>query len=183
MAATPDRERLSAEQPAEHGAVATFGRMDRARRAMDALQRAGVEATLIHLRGPEAERAAGQVDTTERDVRETSRIGSRAAMGGAIGSAIGVVIGGVIGALVFEPFAGGFWGALLAGAIGGGAVGGVAAGVGSADLVEDVELTYDRDDVGPVRVEVFSPDPDVAARAAEVLERADGVHRVDRAQG
>lgn len=163
--------------------MATFERMDHARKAMDALQRSGVEATLIHLRGREAERAAGHADTTERDVRETSRIGSRAAMGGAIGSALGAVIGGVIGALVFEPFAGGFWGALVAGAIGGGAVGGVAAGVGSADLVEDVELTYDRDDVGPVRVEVFSPDPDVVAGATDVLERADGVRRVERTQG
>lgn len=176
------RDRLPADRPAGHGSVATFERMDHARKAMDALQRAGIEARLIHLSGPGAERAAGHVDTTERDVRETSRIGSRAAIGAAIGTLLGAVVGGVIGALVFEPFAGGFWGALVAGAIGGGAVGGVAAGVGSADLVEDVELTYDGDGGGPVRVEVFSPEPDVAARAAEVLERADGVRKVERTE-
>jgi hypothetical protein len=156
--------------------------MDQARRAIDALQRAGIEAQLIGLGGPGAERAARRTDTAGRDVAETTRIGSRAAIGGAIGSAVGAVLGGVIGALVFEPFAGGFWGALIAGAIGGGAVGGVAAGVGSADLVEDVELTYDRDEAGPVRVEVFTPDPDVAARAAEVLEQADGVSKVERTE-
>jgi hypothetical protein len=183
MAATPGRERLPADRPARAGVAATFDRMDRARQAMDALQRAGIEAQLIHLAGPGAERAARHVDTTERDVRATSRIGGRAAIGGAIGAALGAIVGGVIGALVFEPFAGGFWGALVAGAIGGGAVGGVAAGVGTADLVEDVELTYDQDAGGPVRVEVFSPDPDVAAKASEVLERADGARKVERSKG
>src|SRR5437867_11945859 len=55
--------------------VAVYPDMEAARKAVDALERAGVEAGNISLLGKRVEEAAGNVDTRNRDDRMVKHVG------------------------------------------------------------------------------------------------------------
>jgi hypothetical protein len=155
--------------------VATYADMEQAREAMAALERSGVGSDAISLQGSAPAKAAGEEDTSERDLRVTTHVGSRAILGLVIGTAAGGVLGLVIAAVA----AGGFgsvwvWGATIAGGIGGGALGLALGGYSTPAVTEDWELTHEHEP-GGVRVEVSSEDRGELERAAKVLREKDAL--------
>jgi hypothetical protein len=160
---------------AEHNVTAAFPGMDEARAGLSALERAGIESSKISLLGPRAEEAAEEADTRTRDFEATKDVGKRVAVGAAAGSAVGGAAGFLAGLAAFAipgvgPVIGaGVWAATIGGAVAGGSVGGVVAGVGSIDVSEAWELTYQSVREGRVVVGVHSDDPEEVERAAEAL--------------
>jgi hypothetical protein len=174
---------------AEHNVIAVYPDMAAASKAMDALERGGVDAVHISLLGRPVEEAAGQADTRERDERVTRDVGKRVGIGAAAGTAAGGIAGLVAGAVAFAipgvgPVIGvGIWAAVAAGGVAGGAIGGMIGGVSSFDMTEAWELTHQSVREGHVLVGVHSDDPADVDRGAEILQRLDPLHvtRFDRA--
>lgn len=80
---------------------ATYADMDAARRGLEVLENAGIDAADISLRGSAAEDADTNRSTAGADAAFMDK-GFKASVGGAIaGSVIGAVVGLVVGALVF----------------------------------------------------------------------------------
>lgn len=153
----------------------------RARGAVDALQRGGVEAGRIRLVGATIEREAAARDTRERDRASVLHVGARAAAGAFAGGALGGLIGFIVGSLVYglpSPMAAGLWAFTLAGAVGVGSAGAIVAGVRSLSLEPEWELTF-TPDPGAVAVAVHAEDAEEALFAEDVL-RATGAREVRR---
>ena len=156
--------------------VATYAQMEKAREAMAALERSGVGSDAISLLGTGPVRAAGEEDTSERDLRVATHVGSRAILGLVIGTAAGGVLALVIAAVVVGGFGSVWvWGAALAGGIGGGAVGLALGGYSTPAVAEDWELTHEREHGTGVRLEVASEDPRELETAAKVLREKDAL--------
>jgi hypothetical protein len=170
---------------AEHNVLAVFSGLDEARKAIDALGRAGIDGTEISLLGRAAQEAGSDLETTQRDEAVAQDVGKRAAVGAATGSAVGGVTGFLAGLAAFAipgvgPVIGsGVWAATIGGAVAGGAVGGVAGGISSFDMTEAWELTHESVKADRVVVGVHSDDPTEVDRAADVLAKRDPI-RVDR---
>lgn len=145
---------------------AAYPNMERARRAIDALERAGVDGGHIALAGDTAEEAATDTDTRVPDERVTRRVGKRAIIGALAGAVVGTVVGLLLGVALSG---GALWGAVMGGFLVGGTVGGILGGVSSLDMSEAWELTQHPARGGPVHVSVHSEDPDELARAEEAL--------------
>jgi len=173
---------------AKHNVVAAYLDMDAARKAMDALERGGIDAVHVSLLGPAAEEAAEQADTRERDERVTQHVGKRVGIGAAAGTAAGGIAGLIAGAVAFAipgvgPVIGaGVWAAVAAGGVAGGAIGGFIGGVSSFDMSEAWELTHQTVKHGHVLVGVHSDDPAEVDRGDEILrgEHPVRIHRFDR---
>ena len=174
---------------AEYNVIAVYPDMGAAGRAMDALERGGVDAVHISLLGRPVEEAAGQADTRERDEGVARHVGKRVGIGAAAGTAAGGIAGLVAGAVAFAipgvgPVIGvGIWAAVAAGGVAGGAVGGMIGGVSSFDMTEAWELTHQSVREGRVLVGVHSDDRSDVDRGAEILQDQDPVQvsRFDRA--
>jgi hypothetical protein len=83
--------------------LATYPSAEAARRAVTALERQGVEAADIELRGQAAVDASVPTDGDamhNADSATTSKIGRRALSGGITGAVVGAVLGGLLGGLV-----------------------------------------------------------------------------------
>jgi hypothetical protein len=162
------RERLS-----KFNVVATYADMEAARRAMSALERAGVDGDDISLLGRRADEAATATETSERDAHLAGDVGRRTLVGGAAGAAVGAAAGAVAFAIpgVGPAIGAGIWATTLGGAVGGGAVGGVVGGISSLDLSDDWELTYDDVRAGRVLVAAHTDDADEADRLDELLQK------------
>jgi hypothetical protein len=159
--------------PADDAAVlATFAGMRPARRAIEALQLAGVEATRITLagEGAAAARAAdNERDTSARDLGMLRRIIWLSVLWGVAGAAVGALVGVAAGSL---GLFGGNMGIQIAGwamffHVSGGLVGAYAA-ISNGDAWE---MTFQRADSGPVEVRV-RPRNAADARRIEALLRA-----------
>jgi hypothetical protein len=185
---TPGTVAREAGALTDHNAVAVFANMDQARGAVDALERAGIDAVHISLLGPAAEEAEAHLDTRERDAGTMDRIGKRAAVGGLAGGAAGGAVGFLAGLAAFAipgigPLVGaGVWATTIGGAVAGGALGGVVGGYSGADMTEAYQLTFDSVRAGHVLVGVHADDSDLVGRGAAVLGSASpaAVHRFDR---
>jgi hypothetical protein len=181
---TPKKD-LGEHVLAPFNVVAVYPDMGAARKALDALERAGVEAGEISLLGKRAEEAAGDIDTRTRDDRMVKQVGKRAAAGAAAGTAAGGLVGFIAGAVAFAipgvgPVLGaGVWASTAAGAVAGGSIGGVVGGVTSLDMTEAWELTYESVKGGRVLVGVHSDDRRNVDRGAQVLREHDAI-RVER---
>jgi hypothetical protein len=185
----PDEDRIEQNRQgfAQHNLTAAFPGMEEARAALDALERAGIESSRISLLGPRAEEAAEETDTRSRDLDLTKDVGKKVAAGAAAGSAVGGAAGFLAGLAAFAipgvgPVLGaGVWAATIGGAAAGASVGGVVAGVGSIDVSEAWELTYQHVREGRVVVGVHSDDADEVGKAAEALQKLEplSVHRFD----
>ena len=161
--------------------VATFAEIDKAREAVLALGRAGIEADKVSMVGRDVEEVASDPDTRLRDLEATGEVAKKAVLGGTAGT----VIGGLAGAAAFVipgvgPAVGtGIWAAVAAGGVAGGAVGGMVGGVASIDLNDEWELTFqDALKGGKVLVAVHADDADQAAEARRLLEEQ-GAERIE----
>ena len=152
--------------------MASFPDMAQAREAMATLERRGVGSDAVSLEGGGPARAAREGDTSERDLRVTRHVGSRAIVGLVVGTAVGGAIGLVIAAVVVGGFGSVWvWASTIAGGVAGGAVGLVLGGYSTPAVSEDWELTHEPEP-GTVRLEVRSDDPKELERAATVLREA-----------
>jgi hypothetical protein len=175
----PAEERLEQNRQgfAGHNVTAAFPGMEEARAALSALEAAGVESSKISLLGPRAEEAAEEADTRTRDFEATKDVGKKVAAGAAAGSALGGAAGFLAGLAAFAipgvgPVVGaGVWAATIGGAAAGASVGGVVAGVGSIDVSEAWELTYQSVREGRVVVGVHSDEAEEVDRAAEAFQK------------
>ena len=171
-----------------HNVVAVLPGMPEARKAIDALERAGIEAAEISLLGRAAEEAAEQADTRERDAGVAGRVGTRATVGAAAGGAAGGVVGFLAGLAAFAipgvgPVVGaGVWAATIGGAVAGGSVGGVIGSYSAVDMTQAYELTYESVKAGRVVVGVHTENPKHAEKAEGVLLGLDplGLDQFDR---
>ena len=161
---------------AEHNVVATFPDMDRARVAMDALGRAGIEGEDISLLGRAVEEAKSDPDTRLRDLDATADIAKRAGAGAAAGGTLGALAGAA--AFVIPgvgPVIGiGMLAAALSGTAAGAAVGGMVGGVAGFSLDDSWDLTFQESvREGRVLLAVHAADKDDVDKAAEVLRKHD----------
>lgn len=166
---------------AEHNVVATFPDMEKARSAVEALGRAGIEAEDISLLGRAVDEARSNPDTRLRDLEASTEIAKRAGVGAAAGTALGALAG--VAAFVIPgvgPVVGtGILGAALAGSMAGGGVGGMVGGVAGLSLEDDWDLTFqDSIRAGRVLVAVHATDKSDVEKAAEVLE-GEGADELD----
>jgi outer membrane lipoprotein SlyB len=167
---------MASDQPEEpRGPVgevrAAFPDLERARKAIDALERSGVEGGHISLEGRPAREAAEETDTRAPDARVTRLVTRRTAIAAILGGVVGGVAGFLLGLALSGDAA--LLATTLGGVIAGGAVGGVIGGVSSVDMSQAWELTQHRVEDGPVRVAVQTSDRDELARAEETLRAED----------
>ncbi len=148
--------------------------MDRAREALTALERGGIEGAEASLHGRPVAEAAGEHDTRERDARVSRHMASRVAIGAAVGSIVAGLLGLFIGLIAFSG-AGATVAAAIAGVLAGGAVGAAIGGYGTPAETEDWELTHQPEADGPVVVVVQADDPDELARAQMILREKEPI--------
>lgn len=95
-----------ASRTSRYNVVAAYPDMDGARKAIDALQFAGVDSADIALLGSGARKAQNRadrsIDTTERDRPMVGHIVLRAVVFGAIGAGVGAALGFVLALIGFE---------------------------------------------------------------------------------
>jgi hypothetical protein len=176
--AETQRDRSEAQPRfAEHNVLAVFPDMEAARSALLSLEQAGVEAARISLLGPQAEKAAEETDTADRDAGMAKDVTKAAAVGTAAGGAAGGIAGFLAGALAFGvpgigPVVGaGIWAATLGGAAAGGSIGGLVGGTAVLPQSDAWELTYESVRAGRVIVGVHSERREDVQRAVGVLRR------------
>jgi hypothetical protein len=162
-------------QFAPHDVLAILPSMEDARRAVQALQSAGIEATRISLFGPAADEAAASVDVREADGRFAGVMWRRTWVGALIGAGVGALFGAVGAGIVLRgagPDAiGVFWAAVVGAAVLGLGTGAATGATSSAQMSRAWELTFHTVLPGEVGVAVHSDDPREALRAEEVLRR------------
>src|ERR687887_814172 len=175
--AKPDKDTGLAFAP--HNVIAVFPGMEEARKAIDALERGGIESAEISLLGPAAEEAAEHTDTRDRDAGVADRVGTRAVVGAAAGGATGGLAGFLAGLAAFAipgvgPVVGaGVWAATIGGVVAGGSVGGVIGGYSAVDMNEAYELTYESVRAGRVLVGVHSEDQGNVDKGEGILRKLD----------
>lgn len=94
---------------------AAYPNMERARRAIDSLERAGVDGGSIHLAGSPAAEAATDVDTRAPDAQVTRLVGKRTGIAALAGSLVGGLAGLLLG-LALSTDAG-LWAATIGGVV------------------------------------------------------------------
>ena len=172
------------KQLAEYNVVATFSDMDAARKALDALGRAGIEAEDISVLGQAVDEARSDPDTRLRDLDATADVAKKAVGGAAAGGALGALAGAA--AFVIPgvgPVIGmGLLAAAAGGTVAGASVGGMVGGVAGLSLEDDWDLTFQESlRAGRVLVAVHATDKADVEKAAEVLEEeeADQLEWID----
>lgn len=154
--------------------MATFSDARQARKAIENLGRAGIEAEEMSAGSRSLKDAGADPDTRQRDVATTRALGGSAITGGLIGLVIGAVIAAVAVAVAgYGPKSPAFWIALIGGGLAGGAVGGMIGGVRKLPLTDEWELTYDEEAAEPdgtFRVAVHAADEKDMEKARKVLE-------------
>lgn len=166
--------RISGPDLAAYNIVAEFEDLKSARKAINALSRATIEADNISLLGPAADEAAAEPDTGSTDTQiaryMTSRVGSGATAGVIIGAVAGLLIGGFSAAALGANISVGvLLAVMLFAAIGFGAIGGFIAGMSSLQMAEPWELTFYNAE-GRAMVGVHSEKPEDIDLAAQILE-------------
>lgn len=173
--------------PLDHNIVATYADPGQARHAIEALERAGVEAGNISILGDGTEPTAEpetNVEQRETDLAVTGTVGKRAFGGLLMGAIIGALIGGGGGYLLHE-LAGIGPNAItvaLAGAVSFGAIGAYAGGwYGGASALPVSDAwgeTFESLRGGQACVAVRSHEADQAERAAEALASTEAIRVV-----
>lgn len=155
---------------AEHNLLATFGDLEHARKALQALERAGIEAGDVVLHSGQQAPATGSA-ARARDVAVTRHVGRWAASGFLIG---GLVFAAVMIAAVnlvgIENRMAASVGAGIAGFLLGGAIGGFWMGAKEIPVnAEAMEGTFGATTTGDVAVAVHTGDAQRATQAEDVL--------------
>jgi len=166
----------NSERFQQFNALAVLKDLDAARAAMNALQKAGLEAGKTSLLGPSADAAERDTETTEKDSGVIGDVTKASAVGGVAGGAVGGVTGFLAGLAAFAipgvgPVIGtGVWASSLGGAVLGGGVGSMIGGVSKINAGDAWELTYELKH-GRALVGVHSNDQREVQRGAEVLKQ------------
>ncbi len=170
---------MHADGLAPHNVIASYADMKHARRAIEAPQFAGVDASHISLLGQRAEQAAANVDkdTSDADSPLLLQILLRAVPWGLVGAIAGVAIGGMLAAVGLEYGPVGVsatvqiasWG--LFGGIAGALVGAYSALTAS----EAWGLTFEPVDEGRVLVGVHSENEKDVEHAAKILREKEAL--------
>ncbi|MGH3441637.1 MAG: hypothetical protein ACRDUY_06255 [Nitriliruptorales bacterium] len=160
---------------APHDVLATFADMEAARRAVQAVQMAGVDASQISLYGPAADEAAADLDVVAADGRFAAVMWRRTWVGGIVGALAGAVLGGAIGALVLHEVwsdaIGVFWAAVVGTAVLGLGTGAATGATSSAQMSEAWELTFHTVGEGEVGVAIHTESDREAQRVVPILAR------------
>jgi hypothetical protein len=171
-----------AERLNRYNVIAVVENLERAREALNALSRAGIQPANTSLLGPAAERAraetlvdpAAQDGAVIEDVVKASAVGSVA--GGAAGGAAGFLAGLAAFAIPgIGPAVGtGMWISTLGGAVLGSGVGGVLGGVSSISSSDAWALSH-QVQKGHALVGVHSDDAETVRRARDIVADLKGV--------
>jgi len=159
-----------------YNVVAVLKDLDAAREAMNALQRAGIEAGRTSLLGPSADAAEDDTETTTKDRGVIGDVTKATAVGGVAGGALGGVTGFLAGLAAFAipgvgPAVGtGLWISSLGGAVIGSGVGGMLGGVSKINAGDAWELTYELKN-GRALVGVHADDEGIVRQGAEILKK------------
>ncbi len=160
---------------APHDVIATFAGMEAARRAIQALQMAGIDASQITLFGPAADEAAAGLDVREADERFTAVMWRRMWVGGVVGASLGALLGGAVAAVVLTGAGPGavevFWAAVVGTAVLGLGTGMATGATSSAQMSRAWELTFHTVLPGAVGVSVHTDVAAEARRAELILNR------------
>lgn len=160
---------------------ACFADMTAARRAIAALERAGLPASAIRLEGSAADQAAGQADTRGSDEAFVRHAEKTVLSGAAVGMLVGALIGLVGALLLLDATALAIAIAVAAGAAAGGGFGLVANAMGRMQQTDAAELTYHHVDAREVCVTVRTDDHDDVEKALGRL-RGSGPVSVDHVE-
>lgn len=160
---------------APHDVIATFERMTDARRAIQAVQMAGVDASQISLYGPAADEAAADLDVRDADARFTGEMWRRTWIGSIVGFVLGVAVG-VVGAWwslrgVGPGTTAVFWAAVVGMAVLGLGTGAATGAASAAQMSRAWELTFHTVAPGAVGVAVHTARVSEARRIEAVLQR------------
>ncbi|MFN2614438.1 MAG: hypothetical protein ABR552_06420 [Actinomycetota bacterium] len=165
--------------------AASYEDMDAARKAFMTLERAGIDAGRITMRGEQIDRAEERLDKRAEESRATGFVFRRALIGAAAGAVLGALLGfaaGVAydavgsGPLVTTPV----WVAAGFVMIGTGAAGGVFGGVTGLGIGKQWELTFEPvAQTGRVVVEVSSDDTTEIQKARAALMRTTATSIMD----
>lgn len=157
---------------------ATFRDVGSAHRAVEALERAGVDGQAIVLRDPAASQARDPRHTRALDARGMHRFGGGIVRGGVAGGLVGAVLGAAVALVLSGPLPWGRAGGLSALGLGGLALGvyvgtlvGAARNAGFSDAWE---LTFADVPAAPVVVEVRAVSPRTVRTARPVLRSLGG---------
>jgi hypothetical protein len=165
---------------AEYNVVAAYRDMPGAKKALDAIEWAGIDGVNASLLGRRATEAAIDTmeETEEADERLSRDIIRRVIVGGVIGAIIGLPIGLIADAIYGEL---GLWVSVLGGMIMFGIIGALLGGMWSLDANQQAELTYHTARPGHILVGVTSDEKHLVDRAEIILQKKDAlmVHRYD----
>lgn len=181
----PSRPGRTAETFAAYDVIATLPDMASARRAVEKLQLAGIDAAQISLFGPAADEAAADRIVGVAD-RGLATVLWRRTWGGAV---IGAVLGALIGAVgaavvlhdVWSEALGVFWAAVVGTAVLGLGTGAATGATSSAQMSRAWELTFHAVAPGRVGVAVHSERRREVDRAEALLARL-GPSQIERFQ-
>lgn len=169
-----------------HGAAvvaASFDGMESARRAITALERAGIEGSDIVLEGPGERRVEREPRVPERDAGVARELSTWGLLGGAAGLMLGALVGLVTGYLFFGTDGWAIW-AMVVGMAGVGlALGGLALPTWFLPQQPQFDETYQEGvRPGEVRVAVRAADEATRRRATDVLLKQHPL-RIDTVRG
>ena len=158
---------------------AVYDDLAHGRRAMIALQRAGIDAMNISLAGRPIDRAEANLDKRAEEGRATGYVLRRVLAGAAIGAAIGALIA-LAGSIVYNAIGGrelitsGTAVGVGVGALGLSAAGGVFGGIAGMGLGSQWELTFDEErGDGDVVLEINVEDDDARTKISDTLRTTD----------
>lgn len=164
---------------ATYNVTGSFGDNDKARKAIESLELAGVSPSDLSLLGPSGEAAADVRDTSSVDEAVISQ-GMKSTLGGAAaGSGIGAVAGFIAGAAVFgipgfgPAVAAGLWATTLGGVAAGGGVGFTAGAIAEMKESQAWELTLQDVGEGHFVVGAHTDDWEEFERARRALASCD----------
>jgi hypothetical protein len=167
----------------DYNIIAAYENMGAAKKAVDALQLAGIEAAEYTLMGATVAESESRVDNAsvhEGDARLANDWMRQGVLGAASGAILGVIVGAVLAAIPGTPL--NFWYWLVLGGIVGGTLGGFVGVMLRIDAGDNADAPYRPTSNRHVLLGVVSQDPKHVERAEKVLSRNKplSLHRYDR---
>jgi hypothetical protein len=167
----------------DYNIIAAYENMGAAKKAIDALQLAGIEAAEYSLLGATVADAESRVDKAsvhESDAGVANDWLRRAVIWGGIGAIVGAIAGMILAAIPGLPL--NFWYWLVLGGIVGGTTGGLVGVMYRIDAGANVDMAYRPTGNRHVLLGVISQDPKRVERAENILNRGNplSLHRYDR---
>lgn len=167
----------------DYNIIAAYPDMGEAKKAIDALQLAGIEAAEYSLLGGTVAESESNVDkgsVHEGDAKLTNHILRNAVLGTVAGLVLGAIIGALLPAIPGWPLSVPY--SIVFGTIVGATLGGFVGAMGQLDAGANVDAPYRPTGNRHVLLGVISQDPGRVERAESVLNRGNplSLHRYDR---